>query len=55
MNIKCYYSQVNGKNYILSQLPNLRLSAIKKQADWLFKTGKVKTKKEINTGFDETW
>ena len=42
------------KNYISSQLSKLRLTAIEKQAHWLFKKGNKETKEEINTGFDET-
>lgn len=50
----CYHSLVNGNKYILSQLLKLRITAAANQVDWLFKKGGVKTKKDINTGFDET-
>lgn len=49
----CYYSQVNRKKYILSQLLKLRITAVENQVYWLFLKGRVKTKEEISTGFDE--
>ena len=49
----CYYSQVNRKKYILSQLLKLKITAVENQVYWLFLRGRVKTKKEISTGFDE--
>lgn len=41
----CYYSQVNGKIFILSQLLKLTITSVKKSS--LLKKGKEKTKKEI--------
>lgn len=50
----CNYSQVSRKKYIVSQLLKLRITAVENQVYWLFKKGRVKTKKEISTGSDET-